>query len=289
VFASAHRLAARYTHPIVVSARLYDGRVQCAVGAFVVLNEDGWILTAAHLLEPATLYPAHRTEIAEHERHAEKISAGEGTTQGKAKRVRSLGANPDWVRNYSLWTGWDGRGVAEFQILPGADLALGRLEPFEPSLVASYPLLRDPTTLVPGTSVCKLGYPFHSVSTTFDETADTFVFHEGAFPMPRFALEGMVTRIRSGGLTPDGSIEISYVETSTPGLRGQSGGPIFDVEGRLCALQVHTGHYPLGFSPTVEGDGRQVEEHQFLNVGVGVHASTILAFLAQHGMRAQAS
>ena len=183
----------------------------------------------------------------------------------------------------------DGRVVAEFHVLTGADLALGRLEPFEPSLVQSYPVVRAPASLTPGTSVCKLGYPFHSVSTTFDEDADTFVFTEGAFPMPRFALEGMVTRIRSGGRTPDGSVEVSYVETSTPGLRGQSGGPIFDVEGRLCALQVHTVHYPLGFSPVVQHDGQQVEEHQFLNVAVGVHAATILAFLAQHGVRVPGS
>ncbi len=88
-----------------------------------------------------------------------------------------------------------------------------------------------------------------------------------------------MTRIRSGGRTPDGAPELSYLETSTPGLRGQSGGPIFDVEGRLCAIQVHTVHYPLGFSPVVEQGGRQLEEHQFLNVGVGVHADTILAFL----------
>lgn len=285
MFARANELATRYTHPIVVSARLYDGRVQCVVGAFVVLNEDGWILTAAHLLEPATLHAAHQTEIAQHETRAQEIAAGEGTAKGRAKRVRSLAANPDWIRNYSLWTGWDERVVAEFHVLPGADLALGRLEPFDPSLVESYPVLRDPATLVPGTSVCKLGYPFHSVSTTFDEGADAFVFAEGAFPLPRFALEGMVNRIRFGGRTPDGSVELSYVETSTPGLRGQSGGPIFDVEGRLCAIQVHTVHYPLGFSPVVEQGGRRLEEHQFLNVGVGVHAETILVFLTRHGVR----
>ena len=108
MFARATEIAAHYTHPLVVSARLFDGRVRCAVGAFVVLNEDGWILTAAHLLESATLHAAHQAEVAEHGARAQEIAAGEGTAKGKAKRVRSLGANPDWVRNYSLWTGWTG-------------------------------------------------------------------------------------------------------------------------------------------------------------------------------------
>ena len=290
VFACAVGLAAHYTRPIVVSARRYDGRVQCGAGAFVVLNEDGWILTAAHLLEPATLHAGHQAEIARHDAAAREIAAGEGTASGKAKRVRSLGVNPGWIRNYSIWTGWEGRSVAEFHVLPGADLALGRIEPFDPALVSSYPVLRDPATLVPGTTVCKLGYPFHSVSTTFDEAAGTFVFAEGALPMPLFALEGMITRLRSGSRTPGGSPPVTYVETSTPGLRGQSGGPIFDAEGRLCAIQVHTVHYPLGFSPPfTEQGGRRVEEHQFLNVGVGVSAETILRFLARYGVRVAGS
>ncbi len=286
MFARALALASHYTRPIVVSARLYDGRVQCAAGAFVVLNEDGWVLTAAHLLEPATLHAAHQVEIARHEAAAREIAAGEGTAAGKAKRVRSLGANPGWIRNYSIWTGWEGRSVAEFHILPDADLALGRIAPFDPGLVSSYPVIRDPATLTPGTSVCKLGYPFHSVSTRFDEEADAFVFADGALPMPLFPLEGMITRFRSGSRASGGSLPVTYVETSTPGLRGQSGGPIFDVEGRVCAIQVHTVHYPLGFSPpVVEQGGRRLEEHQFLNVGVGVHAETILGFLAQFGVR----
>ena len=131
----------------------------------------------------------------------------------------------------------------------------------------------------------KLGYPFHSVSTTFDEAANTFVFAEGALPLPQFALEGMVTRLRSGGRTQDGSPEVSYVETSTPGLRGQSGGPIFDYEGRLCTIQVHTVRYPLGFSPVVQQCDRRLEEYQFLNVGVGVGAETIVAFMRRQGVR----
>ncbi len=285
MFARAYELASQYTRPFITSARHYDGRVECSVAAFVVLNDEGWIITAAHMLELATAHAAHQSEIAEYERHAAAIDAGEGTAKGKTKRVRALAARPDWVRNYSLWTGWDGRIVSEFHVLPGVDLALGRLEPFEPSLVGAYPLFAERSDALPGTCVCKLGYPFHSVSTTFDEAADAFVFAEGTFPLPQFPLEGIVTRTRVSDRGRESGIEVVFLETSSPGLRGQSGGPIFDTRGRVLGIQVHTVHYPLGFSPAVERDGQRLEEHQFLNTGVGVHVQTVLSFLRRHGVR----
>lgn len=38
-----------------------------------------------------------------------------------------------------------------------------------------------------------------------------------------------------------------FIETSTPRLRGQSGGPIFDVNGAIWAIQSQTHHLKLGF------------------------------------------
>jgi len=70
-----------------------------------------------------------------------------------------------------------------------------------------------------------------------------------------------------------------YVETSTPGLRGQSGGPIYDKDCRICGMQAQTVHLPLGFHPTVEYEGKTVVENQFLNVGMGVHVKTIASML----------
>jgi hypothetical protein len=76
-------------------------------------------------------------------------------------------------------------------------------------------------------------------------------------------------------------------ETSSPGLRGQSGGPIFDTKGVVWGIQSLTRHFPLGFEPTVPGKG--VKEHQFLNVGIGVHAVTIVGLLKKQGIECQLS
>ena len=65
----------------------------------------------------------------------------------------------------------------------------------------------------------------------------------------------------------EGNYDMLYVETSTPGLKGQSGGPIFDTNGHIYAMQVQPNHIPLGFHPISEYDGKSIEKNQFLNVG----------------------
>ena len=92
-----------------------------------------------------------------------------------------------------------------------------------------------------------------------------------------------MTRFIEAG-TSSAGIQAHLLETSSPGLRGQSGGPIFDTDGRVWALQSRTTHLPLGFSPEVEVNGKEVTEHQFLNVGWGVHSETIIDFANLHGV-----
>ena len=48
---------------------------------------------------------------------------------------------------------------------------------------------------------------------------------------------------------------------------------------RICGIQSRTLHLPLGFSPKVQRDGREVVEHQFLNTGLATHLTEVLAFL----------
>ena len=67
-----------------------------------------------------------------------------------------------------------------------------------------------------------------------------------------------------------------FIETSSPGLRGQSGGPIFDQQGIIWGIQSRTAHHPLGFSPLVPGGKPNEREHQFMNVGWGIHIDTLV-------------
>ena len=125
-----------------------------------------------------------------------------------------------------------------------------------------------------GENLCKLGFPFHTIKPIYDETENIFHLPDGALPIPLFPIEGIFTRTI---VMRDGSCSAEFVETSSPGLRGQSGGPTFDAKGRVWAMQSRTKHHPLGFSPAAPDQKNR--EHQFLNVGWGTHSNTIVEFL----------
>ena len=162
------------------------------------------------------------------------------------------------------------------------DIGVGRLEPFDPSLypISEYPVFKNPDkNFEPGVSLCKLGFPLNQVTPTWDEQADGFRLPPGTLPMPRFPIEGIFTRtaeiVIQGG--PQLPYPIRYVETSTPGLRGQSGGPTFDIDGNIWAIQAKTIHRDLGFD--IKG------QKQYMNLGLGVHPKTIFGFLDQVGVK----
>ena len=53
MFAAANTLARGFTYPMIISSRRWSGGVDVSVGAFVVLNRAGWIVTAAHIFQVA--------------------------------------------------------------------------------------------------------------------------------------------------------------------------------------------------------------------------------------------
>ena len=94
-------------------------------------------------------------------------------------------------------------------------------------MATEYPVLKLPTSgFDRGRSLCRLGFPFVEVTSTYDEANNSFAFANAQLVF--FPNEGIFTRILDAGRTPDGKHPVMFVETSSPGLRGQSGGPIFD-------------------------------------------------------------
>jgi S1-C subfamily serine protease len=262
MFTTAIESASNYTFPIIISNRYQDGTISSSLGAFVIINEEGWFITAAHIIQQTSIHQAHLQEYNDY-------------LNGKKTVL-----NPKWILNHSLWFGADHHRVTQFFVFPENDLALGKIENFDPKFVKEYPKFIALDKIKVGRSLCKLGFPFYDIQATFSNNA--FNYASNLFPIPRFPYEGMMTRSISGGLRQADNKEILWVETSSPGLRGQSGGPIFDNEGRIWALQSMTRHIPLGFSPKINKNGMEIEENQFINLGWGVHVKSILDFLDMH-------
>ncbi|WP_424946608.1 S1 family peptidase [Candidatus Spongiihabitans sp.] len=295
MFAKAYSIASCFTLPVVISSRSDQGECKSTIGACVVVNRDGWILTSAHLIKEIQ---RQQDSSMKHSAYGDEVRKLEQDTVAdkryRKSKVRTFQRpSKDSVRNHSVWWGRDGAQLRDLSVLPGADLALGRLQPFDPDSVAHYPAFKNPATdYAPGRSLCRLGFPFHEIKPTFDQQKNAFVLPQGAVPLPLFPLEGIFTRVVIAPMPgADERTPGKFIETSSPGLMGQSGGPIVDAQGVVWALQSHTRHYPLGFSPPVPGQGKSTDkkEHQFLNVGLGVHAESILQFLTSRKVAHQSA
>jgi hypothetical protein len=286
MFANAYKLTSCFTQPVIISNRFFDKTVECGCGAFIVVNDEGWIITVAHLWDSFFAFQQHAKQISDYNRDVQTIQQDQRLdARQKRKRISRLSTNPKWITNHSFWWGRDGAQLKDIKPLPDGDLVIGRLDPFNPETITTYPVFKNPASLNIGTSLCKLGYPFHKIEATFNEANNAFELAPGALPLPRFPIEGIYTRNVVVGRSKDGKYEIKFLETSTPGLRGQSGGPVFDSNGTVWALQSRTSHFPLGFSPKVKKDGKEVEENQFLNVGWAIHPELIVAFLKDNGVK----
>jgi hypothetical protein len=206
------------------------------------------------------------------------------TPKQKVKQVRQLTFDRKWIERYSIFLAGFRGIIRQFHFNAIADLAIGKIEPFDPASVPNFPVFKDPTSsMLPGTSLCRLGFPFHQIQASFDETSSQFVLAPGVLPIPRFPNDGIHTRI-AFARSPDGKEEAKFLETSSPGLRGQSGGPIFDKEGNIWALQSRTQHLPLGFAPTVKQGNKEITEHQFMHVGHGAHVEEIIKLFRKHNV-----
>lgn len=265
MFAEAIERASQFTFPVIISNKYQDGSITSSLGSFIIINEEGWFITAAHIVQQTFLHQAHVKEYNDY------------------VKGNSMVINPKWILNHSLWFAADHHRVSKFHVFPDNDLAIGQIENFDPAFVKVYPQFVRQENIKVGRSVCKLGFPFYDIQATFSE--NTFRYAPNLFPIPRFPYEGMITRIISGGKRKSDNKDILWLETSSPGLRGQSGGPIFDNKGTLWAMQSMTRHIPLGFSPTIQKNGVSIEENQFINLGWGVHVNVILDALNQYNVK----
>lgn len=231
MFADAYKLASCFTLPVVISERFFDKTVECGCGAFIVINDEGWIITVAHLWNSWFTFQKDTNEINDYKKAIQDIQQDQKLNEKtKRKKIARLKTKPKWITDHSFWWGHDGVELKDIRLLPEGDLVIGRLDPYDPEYVESYPVFKNPTDLSVGTSLCKLGFPFYQIKATFNE-ANRFELAPGTLPLPRFPIEGIYTRNIIAGKSNDGKYNIKFLETSSPGLRGQSGGPIFDVKG----------------------------------------------------------
>ena len=283
MFSDAIALTAEFTRPVIISKRLENQQIGCGIATFVVVNDKGWALTAAHVVQDIFTAQKHEQERNEWQKAVDAINANTLVSPGKKKHeINKLKKNWEWITNQSLWWAVDGIGFSNIFVNLAADIALVQLTgPIEKLNTKVFPKFADPAKPVrQGTSVCRLGYPFHDVKALFDPIKKQFSIPD--LPqLASFPNDGIVTR-NVMFVDQVTNQQAQFLETSTPGLRGQSGGPLFDVKGNVWGIQSRTSHLPLGFAPTLKINGKEITEHQFLHVGWVAHVSHVRELLDKY-------
>lgn len=284
MFVSAIERAAAFTRPVHFITRYY-GTTDVHPGAATLffVNADGWALTCRHVA--AELAGADQL-LARYNEFKAKRAALRGNKKELAL-LRALETAAGISRGAPIELYWlvmgciEGNLNATIHTHPTLDVALIHFTGYDRLLCNAFPTFAaDDQALRQGKTLCRLGFPFPEFTNfAYDEAAERIVWTDtGRAQTPRFPIEGMLTRHL---LDPSGAI-VGF-EMSTPGLRGQSGGPAFDTDGTVWGMQAATRSLDLNFDTDIEvkrGPASiRVREHALLHVGNCVHVSALKEFM----------
>jgi len=289
MFIGAIETATQFTRPIHTIERFYGSKeVHPGAATMFFVNSDGWALTCKHvanMLIVSDQFAKLKTDF----------EADFSAMRGKKKEkqiIRELEQkynlnNKTVFEIKNLFVNCiEGNLDLQITVHPDLDIALLYFKNFSRLLCTVFPVFpRDTANLKQGKFLCRLGFPFPEF-TNFEYTQDADTINwtrTGRDITPIFPIEGMLTRhlVAQNG-------QVVGFELSTPGLRGQSGGPAFDMDGKVWGMQSATNHLDLNFDVNVEviriGQKKTIRNSAFLHVGHCVHVDILKSFMKQHNV-----
>lgn len=290
MFIKAIERASAYTRPIHNITRTYTGKnlIPGAATLFFV-NNEGYAVTCKHVIDMLANaenvnmhynnFKQERQTILASPKHKQLLKGLELKYNYKAdSAIQSKNNFVDIVDTMSGFT---------WHTHPTLDLAILKFNDFK-TLLYKEPavLLADESKIKQGKYLCRLGFPFAEFNNyQYNQSTDDIEWTQtGLQVSPIFPLEGMITRFLGD---PDNGL--MGIEMSTPGLRGQSGGPLFDDQGIVYGMQFSTKHLHLGFDLIdkeimTDVGVKKVSDFSFLHLGQCIHINVIKAFLKQHNV-----
>ena len=283
MFVNAINEVAGYTRAIHSISRNFGGtQVNRGSATLFFVNSEGWALTCKHVAQ----WLSQADQINRNYTSFLQQSQGMSGKQ-QNKLAQNLGLGPDKASEMRITfvDCVDSMNNLKFILHPDYDLALIKFEGVGNLLVKNFPyFMEDESAVQQGAMLCRLGFPFPEFSNfKFDAQSQTLIWtNEGNARSPRFPIEGMITRFLG-----DNKGQVYGIEMSTPGLRGQSGGPLFDPDGRIIGMQSRTKHLHLGFDiedkeVVAHGKTKKINDYAFIHLGECIHVKVIKEFLSKN-------
>lgn len=283
MFVNAIQKVAGFTRAIhSISRNFGDKKVDRGAATLFFVNNEGWALTCKHVAQWLTQADSINKKFGQYQTDSQNLNAGQ-----KKALAKKMGLDESKVGEMKVTfvDCVDHISNIRFILHPEYDLALLKFEGFQKVLTSGNPVfLNQDQSAQPGAMLCRLGFPFPEFSNfQLNQEKDTLEWSKtGQARSPRFPIEGMLTRFLG-----DNAGKVYGIEMSTPGLRGQSGGPLFDQEGRIVGMQSRTKHLHLGFDIEekeimAHGKVKKVNDYAFIHLGECIHVSVIKEFLRKN-------
>ena len=287
MFESAIEKISGFTKPLHLISRTYGGLISPGTATFFFVNDKGVAVTCKHV---ASMIPAANNINDTYTKF--KAERDKLPKDGKFNRnLKGLEIKYKYTKETTVQLKLNFLNSFEkieqitTHVHPTLDLAILEFKGFNKMFYNTHAtFLKDSNVIKQGKYLCRLGFPFPEFSNfRHDPEKDDIEWTTTGNPnSPSFPLDGIVTRFLGD---PVGGI--NGIELSTPGLRGQSGGPLFDTDGNVYGMQFATNHLHLGFDLKdkeiiTDGKKSKVSNFPFLHVGLCVHVEKIKEFLNEH-------
>jgi len=288
MFADAIELVDGFTRPIFTIKRRYaDNMIVASASTLFFVNDDGFAVTSKRVasLLAGTKQINARYVAFRAERNGMPLDAENGI-EAMHRLHEKYGITGDaMVQIKNMFINCV-EPLGSFTTIPHPryDLAILKLNGFKKTTYHGHAVfIKDASRLRQGDYLCRLGFPFAEFTNfRYNERNDDIEWtQEGIRYTPKFPSDGMITRFVGG---EEGVIGI---ELSTPGLEGQSGGPLFDKDGIVCGMQFGTIGRFLGMNNAEReeliGDKPvRVRDEAFIHLGQALHANIIKDFLRKN-------
>ena len=272
----------KFLLPFVEGIKYYgSNEIEHALGTMIILNKDGAILTCKHIAQEFInndmLGNNYHHIISEVRKCKDKDNLKEIEKEYNLKKdtvvLTNINLPFEINRNIDI----------EIKMHKYLDLALIKFKNVKFSC-EKYPIFSK-KQVEQGQSVCKLGFAFpeYSYFEYSKEKENIVLKKELVSNFPLFPTDGIVTRN-----IMDEKGKISMFETSTPGIRGQSGGPVFSPEGIIFGIQSMTKQIDLNFDVNTNvkrgNNTKKVTYTPFINLGICVSSTEIIDFLDENNI-----